>query len=194
MRLIIYREKTSSWSDNYGSGHVSILALADSDETPYITKSSKEPVYRAIFSYSPYAEKPIKVLHFQSKEGTEKNWGDEEDLAFDNLVTFKSNVSLHQFLRGLGEAGYDTNAHYHPVKNNCVHAVLKALSIAKIDFNINKAIGCKHLILFFWCPTTIVTPKDLMRQLKAYKKESIKENTQQELSQQIPGIKTLKMD
>ncbi len=194
MRLVIYREKTSSWSDSYGSGHISVLALADEGEELYITKKDHEPLHRAIFSYSPHAPIAITALHLKSQQGIEKNWGDEEDQAFNNLVTFQSPVSLYEFLRELSKAGYDTNKNYHAIKNNCVHATLKALEIAKIDFKVVNTYSCKHLVLFFWCPTNLVTPKELMAQLKTYKQELIADK-QKTKKTQVPSVsKSLKME
>lgn len=194
MRLIIYRENTSSWSDSYGSGHIAVLALADEGEELYITKKDNNPIHRAIFSYSPHASIAITALHLKSQQGIEGNWGDEEDQAFNNLVTFQSPVSLCEFLRELGKSGYDKNTHYHPIKNNCVHATLKALEIAKIDFKITNTYSCKHLVLFFWCPTNLVTPKELMVQLKAYKKELTTDKQQTKKTQVSPASKALKIE
>lgn len=140
----------------YGAGHVYLLAWSESKQDLALLMG--ENVSRIRFDYSNDLRVAVQ----------EANPDEINTIVDEDSVLFESNQSFEFFVNQLLKSKFRTGRSYDLYDHNCIDSIIYALNIAGIEFNVDreKYEGVKHLLLCCWCPTSIITPRDLIESLK----------------------------
>ena len=134
------------------SGHLYLYAWSDKEEDHYEKDGVK--VYAIRFNF--YDRKGSSI------SADEPDSYDEDH----NSVILYSDKSFNEFCARLGGSEFSDGHSFDPINMNCVDSIKFALELADININFDERRGCKHIIGFFCCPSTMTLHANSSLRLK----------------------------
>lgn len=159
MKLIVIHKNMR----NFFTGHVWLIALSDSKNDS--VRHEDIQAQQIEFNYNNACTTSLEYF-----ENT------DVDLEGENHIIFESKKPFKNFVKALENSSFKDGSQYD-LNHTCVDSVLFALKEAGIDIDVakEKNIKLKHLVCCFWCPTSIITPKELIPILKKHQAQNDKD-------------------
>lgn len=136
------------------SAHVYFYAWSERDDEFYFCDGWKK-TYAIKYDFYSQNETVIEAVD-------DPNSYDEDH----NSVILHSTQKFADFCHALKYSTFSNGYSFDIVKKNCVNSVLFALEKANIIISLDEARKCKHLVSCLCCPSTFITPRELIGMLK----------------------------